>query len=350
MDIANDKELMGIFSLFFDDEPISAKMIDTSREYSGIKDIRHTFIIDTLSGEKRVIKLCKNSFTTPERIAVWQRTAEEYIGLGYYCPRIIADRHNGFPSVKYKGDEFTAFAEEFSKYKPFEERDDSSTGNADNDEIFRAKWLMSAKAAAKHFDYTDYPSGYCLFERFCETDKNDEVLDDALEWKQYADALPEEFQGQVERIWDKWIKNRDALERVYPALPTSVFQADLNSTNLLVDDNGRFVGVFDFNLCGRECFLNYLFRENYKDSFESEISLIKKALEISSEEYTFSNEEREYALMLYRCLKPLRKAWIVKELKESGDKEKTAQFLEETEMSLTTEIDLKTSMNGGKSV
>lgn len=54
--------------------------------------------------------------------------------------------------------------------------------------------------------------------------------------------------------------------------------------------------------------------------------------------------------MLYRCLKPLRKAWKVKELKESGDKEKTAQFLEETEKSLTTDIDLKTSMNGGKSV
>jgi len=30
-------------------------------------------------------------------------------------------------------------------------------------------------------------------------------------------------------------------------LPTSVFQADLNPTNLLVDDKGAFAGVFDFN-------------------------------------------------------------------------------------------------------
>ncbi len=55
--------------------------------------------------------------------------------------------------------------------------------------------------------------------------------------------------------------NRNELEQIYFKLPTSVFQADLNSTNLLLDDNGRFAGVFDFNLCGRDVFLNYLFRE-----------------------------------------------------------------------------------------
>ena len=342
-----DNELLSIYRLFFDDEPVSVKTIDTSRNYDGIEDIRKTFIIDTDSGEKRVLKLCRNSFTTPQRIKVWKRAIEEYRRLGCYCPGIILSKAGDAPLVEYGGKMITAYAEEFSRFEPYEERDDSSASKPITDEIFRAKWLITAIVAREHFDFSPYPSGYCLFERFCETDKTYEVLEDALEWKAHADALPGEFKEQTERIWDKWIKNRDALEKVYPTLPTSVFQADLNSTNLLVDKSGRLVGLMDFNLCGRECFLNYLFRESFTDSFEGEIELIKKALSICSEAYSFSYEEKEYALMLYRCLKPLRNAWKMKELKESGDKEKIKEFLDKTEHYLNTDIDFKTVMNGG---
>ena len=119
-------------------------------------------------------------------------------------------------------------------------------------------WIMTAKIAGKYLDYGKYPSGYCLFDTFCPSDEVDEVLENALSWKEYAETLPEEFTEQVQQIWQLWMKNRRELEQIYHTLPTSVFQADLNPTNLLIDENGKFVGVYDFNLCGKDVFLNYL--------------------------------------------------------------------------------------------
>ena len=121
-----------------------------------------------------------------------------------------------------------------------------------------------AKIAGKYLDYGKYPSGYCLFDTFCPSDEVDEVLENALSWKEYAETLPEEFTEQVQQIWQLWMKNRRELEQIYHTLPTSVFQADLNPTNLLIDENGKFVGVYDFNLCGKDVFLNYLFRRNLR--------------------------------------------------------------------------------------
>lgn len=304
-------EIKTVYSLFFDDVPISAQEIDTGR---GETDRRSTFIVETDAGNKRVLKLADNDFTFPEKIAVWQRTAEEYRKLGYYCPVIFGDKSGGFPTVEFRGHRYTAYAEEYASFRPIEDRfsDDFGRNEALYDSYRRDIWSMTARIAAQYFDYTEYPSAYCLFETFCPSDATDEVLENAAAWKEYADTLPDEFREQTERIWRLWSDNRAKLEKVYDKLPASVFQADLNASNVLVDDEGRFVGVYDFNLCGREVFLNYLMRES------SGVSGICDALKIASEYYRFSDIEKDTALMLYRCLKPL---WYTKvtALKEAGN-------------------------------
>ena len=63
-------EIKNVFSLFFDDTPITIHLIDTSR---GDADFRATFIIETAVGSKYVLKLADNDFTFPEKISVWQR-------------------------------------------------------------------------------------------------------------------------------------------------------------------------------------------------------------------------------------------------------------------------------------
>ena len=332
-----DNGTSSIFNLFFDGTPISFQTINTSRDDN---DFRETVIVETGSGEKYVIKLADNDFTFPEKIGVWQRTVEEYLALGYYCPRILCDKTGSFPTVDYKGRRCVVYAEEYMKYAPLEER---SSGESDNkcsvyDRYSKDIWRMTAKIAAKHFDYTDYPSAYCLFETFCPSDEVDEVLENALKWKQYADTLPDIFHEQVQRIWKLWTDNRTALEPVYGKLPTSVFQADLNSTNILVDANGQFVGICDFNLCGKDVFLNYLMRENLDADFEKEIGKICDALIVASEYYQFSDIEKDTALMLYRCLKPL---WFNKteKLKEMKENEAIKAFLDKTENYLTQNID-----------
>ncbi len=330
-------EIKNVLSLFFDDTPVATHLIDTSLDDA---DFRATFIVDMSSGSKVVIKLADNDFTFPEKISVWQRTVEEYRKLGYYCPRIYKSKSGDFPIVNYEGHRCAAYAEEFAPFHPVEDRFSEDFGQ--NIALYgRYKpdiWRMTARIAAQYFDYTAYPSAYCLFETFCPSDKRDEVLDNAIAWKEYADTLPDKFKEQAERIWLLWTENRAALEPIYKKLPTSVFQADLNPSNILVDDAGSFVGVYDFNLCGKDVFLNYLMRENRT------VSGICAALKIASEYYRFSDIEKDTALMLYRCLKPL---WYtsVEDLKEAGNNEEAIlTCLNEAEHALTAPIDFAAYM------
>ena len=332
-----DNEIAKVFSLFFDDVPVTAETIDTSR---GDADFRITSIVETDTGCKYVLKLADNDFTFPDRIAVWQRTAEEYRKLGYYCPRIFRDKTGSFPVVELRGHRCTAYAEEFAPFRSAEDRFSEDFGK--NRELYYSYkhdiWKMTARIAAEYLDYTDYPSAYCLFETFCPSDRTDEVLENALAWKEYADTLPEEFREQTERIWQLWTDNRAELEEVYGQLPTSVFQADLNASNILLDEDGKFVGVFDFNLCGRDVFLNYLIREN------DGAAGICDALKTAAEYYRFSDIEKDTVLMLYRCLKPL---WYsrVQDLKEAGsDYDAVSAALSTAEHALTADIDFVSSM------
>ena len=332
-----DAEIEKLFALFFDDTPIAVQRIDTSR---GDADFRATFIVEIASGGKFVLKLADNDFTFPGKIAVWQRTVEEYRKIGCYCPRIFCDRAGQFPLVDFEGHRCAAYAEEYAPYHPLEDRfsEDFGQNEALYERYRRDLWRMTARIAAQYFDYTDYPSAYCLFETFCPSDQTDEVLENALNWKACADALPPACREQVERIWRLWTENRSALEPIYHQLPSSVFQADLNASNILLDEEGRFVGVYDFNLCGREVFLNYLMRES------NGVSGICEALQIASEVYRFSELEKNTALPLYRCLKPL---WYtrVEELKEAGsDPAAIRACLDEAEHALTAPIDFAAYM------
>lgn len=333
-----------IFQLFYDGEPISFETINTSRRDS---DFREVIIAKTASGVKYIIKLADNDFTFPDKIEMWKRTVEEYRQLGYYCPAIIPDKTGQFPTVQYKGHNCVAYAEEYTSYFPVEQRNSDSSDQSNVSiccEYEEDAWIMTAKIAAKYFDYTNYPSAYCLFETFCPSDETDEVLENALSWKEYAETLPDEFSEQVQRIWRLWKENRKALEPVYKTLPTSVFQADLNPSNILLDETGKFVGVYDFNLCGKEVFLNYLFREIFNTDFRQELDRIIKTLKIISKYYHFSETEKNAALMLYRCIKPL---WFNKLQKLKGlqnDNDAIKEYLNETERYLTETIDFSLYM------
>lgn len=329
-----DKKLSCIFGLFFDTLPCSYEIKDTSR---GEADFREAIIAKWPSGEKYVFKISDNDFTFPAKIWIWKRCAEEYRKLGYYCPMILPSKHGDFPIVQYKGHNCTVYVEEFCKFNIAKDRfgkNASETAVLDMS-CADAAWIMTAKVAAKRFDFSPYPSGYCLFETFCPSDETDEVMENALKWKNYADTLPEKFQLQIQRIWNRWVNNRSALEQIYFQLPGSVFQADLNPTNLLVDENGAFIGVFDFNLCGRDVFLNYLFREihlQYDDQY------LLETLKKVSRVYSFSNLEIRAAPLLYRCIKPL---WFteIEKLKEAGTEDPSIQAcLDQTEELQTKEI------------
>jgi hypothetical protein len=246
------------------------------------------------------------------------------------------------------------YGEEYSKFKSAEDIDCENISKDGYYTYIDDAILMNAKAAAKYFDYTDYPSGYCLFEKFCSTDPDYEVMEVALEWKKTADKLPAEFTPQIEKIWTRWNKNREELEKIYPLLPRSVFQADINYSNCLLDNDNSFKGVYDFNLAGRDVYINYLFREipyvmiteNFKitNSANFTIECIMHGIKVSKRVYKFSEIERKAALLLYRCIKPLFYD-AVENLKNAGDDFAAInKCLDETERIQTQEIDFAGAM------
>lgn len=137
-----------------------------------------------------------------------------------------------------------------------------------------------------------------------------------------------------------WCKNRAELQEIYHQLPTSVFQADLNSSNILIDEKGSFVGVYDFNLSGKDVLLNYLIREmNWPDDDEEELNLIKSAIKIVESVYTFSMIEKYAALMLYRCIKPLWWTRVQRLKKAANDYSAIQECLDKVESMLTRNVD-----------
>lgn len=332
LSVSSEQEAVSLFS----PETIAELSVkNTSREGD---DFREAIFVRFASGKRLVVKLAQNAFTSPERIGMWRRCADEYRRLGYYCPEIFSALNGEFPAVLYKNHQCFAYAEEFSLYP--------SADRCPNAKPFREElYRMTARIAAQKFQYTNLPSAYCLFDTFGD-DETDEVLENALEFRRYSRTLPEHFREQTDRIFARWEENRAELEKCYAHLPASVFQADLNDTNVLLDEEGRFAGIYDFNLAGKDVFLNYLFREIYEGSFDEERNEILTALKICAAVYAFSETEKEAALPLYRCLKPL---WFtrVEALKDAGnDAAAIQQCLDDMERAQTQNIDFRSAMEG----
>lgn len=322
-----------IISLFSNKKIIRYNIKNTSH---GDTDFREAIFAEFESGKKLVIKVASNAFTNSKSIIMWQRCIKEYTQLGYYCPKILASIDNDFPTVLYKGHKCIVYAEEYSAYKSVE--------NSNNVKPYRKDlYLMTAKIADKKFNYTDIPSAYCLFDTF-PGDELDEVSQNAIEFHNYCKTLPQCFTKQTSRMYSRWKDNRSQLEKIYFKLPTSVFQADFNDSNVLVNQNGQFVGIYDFNLAGKDELLNYLFREIYHGTFEEELNSIFEALKVVSSVYTFSEQEKEAALLIYRCVKPLWYTRLQSLKKAAYDETAIQKCLDEMEYAQTRKIDFRSVM------
>lgn len=328
-----DRNELSVISLFSNEPVNNYEIINTSH---GEDDFRETIIVTFDTGTKLVFKIACNEFTNEKRIAMWQRCAREYLKEGYYCPQIFTSIDGEFPTIEYKGHKCVVYAEEFAEYKSAE---DNLAAMSYRNELY----LMTAKIAKRCFDYTALPSGYTLFKLF-PGDTVDEVTENALSFRDYCHNLPMCFREQATRIFKRWEDNYAELKKIYFSLPFSVFQADFNYTNVLVDNGGKFVGIYDFNLAGRDEFLNYLFREIHFGSFDEELTEIMRALRIASQEYCFSQYEIEAAQLIYRCIKPL---WYtrVEQLKNAGsDLSAIQKCLDDMEHAQNREIDFESVM------
>lgn len=299
--------------------PRNVETLDLVR---GEDDFRKVFIVDTDTG-KFVIKHTSNSFTSRDRIEGWQKLAAAYRSLGIYCPSPLPDLNGNFVyHYEENGRDYYVYAEEFAKYETAEQKDKKEiSGYTKN--IWQPDALYAlGKVANARLAVMEHPSAYCLLEPFCPSDKTDEAKECA---DGFTACIQKDFPGYAERalsLLTLFNENREKLREIYPSLPTSCFQADMGSSNVLVDDSGAFMGLIDFNLCGREPVLNYAVRaalwlirdpflrgENgsclyfYDEELDNRRNrLFLKNTGYIQKAYTFSNAERAAFPVLFRYM------------------------------------------------
>lgn len=333
-------------TLYYDTEMTDVEVKDSSH---GDIDFRRAYIVND-GKSKIVIKYFSNAFSSQDRIMGWFRLMEEYRKIGLYCPAIIPNRYG---ELLYRqtvdGRDYFIYAEEFAIYRTAEQL------GAEKPQYMPDVLRALGKIASKRLDFLDFPSAYCLLEPFSAADTTDEETECALLFVDYIKNNLPQYLPRAEKLLDLFYKNQEECRKVYDALPSSCFQADLNSSNILLDDQLKFVGLFDFNLCGREKNLNYAMREalwatyraclvdqdnNYIFYFDKQLDdfRMKTFLENMSyiqQTYTFSEEEKKAFPVLLRYINTFW--WYsLSELEAFGkDDEKVEKMLDWFEHQMT---------------
>lgn len=300
-------------TLYFDTEVADVEVKDSSH---GDRDFRKAYVVNNGTC-KIVIKHFSNSFSDQKRIMGWFRLMDEYRKIGLYCPSVIPNRYGELLHTHtVDGRDYYIYAEEFAPFQTAEQFGIEKRQYMPD--VLRALGTI----ASKRLDFLDFPSAYCLLEPFSDEDTTDEETECALLFIDYIKKNLPQHLRRAEKLLDLFYKNQEECRKVYAALPTSCFQSDLNSSNILLDDNLKFVGLFDFNLCGKEKILNYAMREalwatyqsclvdqdnNYIFYFDKKLDDIrmKSFLENMSyiqETYMFSDVERKAFPVLLRYI------------------------------------------------
>ncbi len=309
-----------ILALYYGSRPGSVKLIDSSRDDG--EDIRRCYIAD--DGERKlVIHEASNTFTNGGRIGSWARLEREYNNLGIYCPCTLPNVYGELShKINVDGREHYIYAEEMAPFGTaenigFDKFTDEAGVPSYRDDILRSV----GKVASAHFDFCDFASAYCLLEPFCPPDKTDEATECMTRFCEYIKRELPDYSSRADRLRTRFYECRDAVAAIYPSLPVSCFQADLNASNVLIDD-GKFKGVIDFNLSGREPVLNYVTRLSMNYVFEKflydenddeiylfdekldsqRIEVIRRNLGVIGETYAFSAAERESFPALFRYM------------------------------------------------
>lgn len=250
-----DFDTKEIFTLYGTEKPKQLVVHDSSR---GENDIRFIYVIKYPNKEKIVLKVSKNSFTTPERVSGWAQLCKHYNRLGIYCPNIIKNNNNEYCS-EING--FLVYAEEYMKYKPLNDDGRRVEGEEKHaHELYESIGIVAANPAP----LVPWNTAYCLFDKFDESDEFDESLDCAVKVRDfYCKEFPE-LAAYADDVFNEYCRRRDVFEPIYKSLPKAVFQGDINTSNILITKSGYFKGIIDFNLSGTETVLNYAFCESFE--------------------------------------------------------------------------------------
>ena len=307
-------------SLYFDTEVSDVKTLDLCR---GDDDYRKVHIVDN-GLRKLVIKYMSNTFSDKRRIEGWFKLMDEYRKIGLYCPAVVPNRYGEMlHRDTVDGRDYYTYAEEYSVYDTAEHIGKEKYKDVHGHDCFTPDVMRTlGKMASAKLAILDWPSAYCLLEPFCAPDTTDEATECAVAFVDYIRENIPAFLPRAEALLELYYQRQEELRTVYSMLPTSCFQADLNDSNILLDGDLNFVGLIDFNLCGKEPILNYAVREalwgvsdkrlfGEKDCrlyfYDKELDNLRMNLFLENianikETYQFSSFERDVFPILFRYM------------------------------------------------
>lgn len=313
------QEITKMIAFFHTGEPVSCKAEDTWTEDT---DSRTIVYVEYPEG-KFVIKAAANGFTTPERVTGWVEMIENYREMGYYCPMLLKSRNGNYAEVlEVQGKSFVVWEEELAKYSlPKNVKDKPRTPDGKRFVYEEELWEFVAKVGQKHFTNT---WGDSLYVRLIpvQGEKTDEVTECVEKFESLIREKAPKFIGRMERVLELFQENKKKLEQVYFTLPTSVFQADTWNDNVLLDEEGHFRGILDYNLSGKDTMINMAFEAGWYGSRgvqwpekdENTVSGMNRkerdawltgfmvALRAFRKHYDFTEEEIEATTLLYRYI------------------------------------------------
>lgn len=315
-----DKQIKDIIGLFHKEEVLRYEVKEIWNEDD---DSRWIIFVD-LPKEKFVIKIAANDFTSVERVNGWVKIIAAYHDLGYYSPAIMKSRNGSYAEyVMFHSKSCVVYEEEYAKYHLRSTLKQSAYIDESGKYVYHNDVLaFLGKIAQKHYDFFPYKSGWVRFEPFGSSESADEITDCVATFDTLVREKVPEHIPRWEKILALFEKNKKQIEEIYPSLPTSVFQGDHFDDNLLLDDDGHFKGVIDYNLAGTDTVINvflytvlfgYHYDHSQPDSADllPEYNPVKQDFMIQSildafkylrKFYAFNEDELRAVLPLYKYI------------------------------------------------
>lgn len=268
--------------------------IDTSK---GTEDIRLNYLVN----DKYFLKLTNNLRYDDVFYDDMNELIKKYHSIGIYCPSLIRTNTNGlFMTYIIENTQFTCHLEEKSKFQVL-------CDNNESDYIFKHKVVEHLGILASQYsnkDLSKIRSMWSIIELSLHDHDEDEKQQN---FNLLCDALTRiRRQNLVEKLTIMNIRARTNIKNVMNDLPQAVYQGDLNESNLLIDEDGNFKGLIDFNMFGTEvnlnCFLNesmyYIEQRDFEDLsgkqiFEKMKNMQSSLLSCITKHYLLSPDEEK---------------------------------------------------------
>lgn len=346
-----------IIGLFHKEKAIGYKVEEIRLEED---DSRWVLFVD-FPKNQFVIKIAANDFTTKERINGWVEIINAYRSLGYYSPALIKSRAGNYAEeIIFHAKPCVVWEEEYAKYHLFGSLDKSVYTGRDGRYVFHNEVLaFLGRVAGKHYDFFPYKSGWVRLEPFGANETTDEVTQCVKTFDSLVKEKAPHYVLRWEKIYSLFEENKKQLMGMYSTLPTSIFQSDHFQSNLLLDEEGHFRGVIDYNLAGADTVINVflytvLFGYGYHygnlqvdesimlpeyNSVAQDFMMqsIRDTLKYLRQFYTFNEEEAQAVLPLYKYVSCIEYRQIEAFKKYQNDNKKLNLLFDAMESELLRE-------------